>query len=163
MGERCIFSSPFKDIICHEGVKATRAWGCWLHYTWVKKKRRRLVLSSLSAFHTVQHFSQQMVPPTVCSTSHASFNLIKKPHRHAQKRISLVTLDPPRSLLTEPPASLPFLVSTGSLYSLAHPPALWSQCQQYDTFRLPNSLSMETSCSFLLWPSSFLLSPTKTP
>lgn len=75
-----------------------------------------------------------MVPPTVCNTSHASLNLIKKPHRHAQKRISLVTLDPPRFLPTELPASLPFLISTGSLHSLACPLALWSQRQQYNTF-----------------------------
>lgn len=73
-----------------------------------------------------------MVPPTVCSTSHASFNLTKKPRRHAQKLISLVALDLRRSLPTEPPASRLFLISTGSLHSLAHPPALWFQ--QYDTF-----------------------------
>lgn len=93
------------------------------------KERRRLVLSSFSAFHTIQHPSQQIVPPTVCSTYHASFNLIKKPHRHAQKLISLVALDPLRSLATEPSASLPFLISTGSLHSLSHPPALWFLCQ----------------------------------
>lgn len=42
------------------------------------KERLRLALSSLSAFYTIQHPSQRMVPPTVWSTSHLSFNLIKK-------------------------------------------------------------------------------------
>lgn len=119
MGGKVYFQLTIQGYSLPWRSQSDKGLGLRLHYTWVKKKRRRLVLSSLSAFHTVQHPSQQMVPPTVCSTSHASFNLIKKPHRHAQKRISLVTLDPPRSLLTEPPASLPFLVSRGSLYSLA--------------------------------------------
>lgn len=56
-----------------------------------------------------------MVPPTVCSTSYFSFNLIKKTPQVCPEAPFLGTSRSYRALLTEPSASLPLLISEVSV------------------------------------------------